>query len=313
MRRIRWAVLLLSAAVVFAPSGMPSAQENTIKVGVNLTTSDADPWYAADTGIFKKLGLTVDIQTLTGGAAIASAVASGALDVGVSNMLSLGNAVAHGIPIKVIAPGFLYDTAAPLSRVMVAPNSGIQTAKDLNGKTVCGISVGGMDQLAMYAWIDKNGGDSSTVRFIELTPASQIEGVESGRVAACTLGEPYASDALSSKRLRAIGATYDAVAPTFMMVGYFAGNDWIAKNPALARKFYQAMGEASVWAAAHPEEAAAIDRKYMKANITRVHEKPSRVLSPELLQPVLDGALKYKLISRPVSGSEMIWSGVTSR
>jgi len=312
--RTRFAVLSLSLALVVAPGGTPSAQEaNTIRVGVNLTTSDADPWYAADTGIFTKLGLNVDIQTLTGGAAIASAVASGALDVGVSNMLSLGNAVAHGIPIKIIAPGFLYDSAAPLSRVMVGPNSPIQTAKDLNGKTVCGISVGGMDQLAMYAWIDKNGGDSSSVKFVELTAASQIEGIESGRVAACTVGEPYASDALSSKRLRPIGATYDAVAPSFMMVGYFAGNDWIAKNPTLARKFYQAMGEASTWAAAHPEEAAAIDRKYMKANITRVHEKPSRVLAPELVQPVLDGAARYKLIPRVVNGSELLWSGATGR
>ena len=136
-----------------------------------------------------------------------------------------------------------------------------------------------------------------------------IEGIESGRVAACTVGEPYASDALAGGKLRAIGATYDAVAPSFMMVGYFATNDWIAKNPALARKFYQAMGEASVWAAAHPSEAAAIDRKYTKANITTVHEKPSRALTPELIQPVLDGALRYKLIPRAVNGSEMIWSG----
>ena len=158
--------------------------------------------------------------------------------------------LSSSVPIKVPS---MPPICAP---VMVAPNSPYHTAKDLNGKVVCGISVGGMDQLAIQAWIDRNGGDSTTTHFIELTAASQIEGIESGRVAACTIGEPYASDALAGGKLRSIGATYDAVAPSFMMVGYFATNDWIAKNPTLARKFYQAMGEASAWAAAHPAEAA---------------------------------------------------------
>jgi len=166
-----------------------------------------------------------------------------------------------------------------------------------------------MDQLAMNAWIDKNGGDSSTTKFVELTPGSQIDAVETGRVAACTIGEPYQSDALSSKRLRSIGATYDAVAPSFMMVAYFSTTDWLAKNAASARKFHEAMAEASTWASTHPEEAAAIDRKYMKTTIARVHEKPSRTLSPELLQPVFDGAFKYKLMPRALSASEVIWSG----
>lgn len=66
------------------------------------------------------------------------------------------------------------------------------------------------------------------------------------------------------------------------------------------------MAEASTWASTHPEEAAAIDRKYMKADIARVHEKASRTLSPELLQPVFDSAIKYKLLPRAVSASEVI-------
>lgn len=310
---LRRLAVVVFVAVVSSIHVAPAQQLPALRVGVNLTTADADPWYAADNGIFRRLGLNVTIETLAGGAAIASAVASGDLDVGTSNMLSLGNAVAHGIPIKVMAPGYLYDSAVPLASVMVAPDSPIHTAKDLNGQTVCGVSVGGMDQLAIDAWIDKNGGDASTTKFVELSPASMIEAVASGRVAACTIGEPYKSDALATHRLRSIGATYDAVAPSFMMVAYFANDDWLARNADAARKFYQAMAEASTWAAAHPEDAAAIDRKYMKTTLERVHEKPSPALSPELMQPILDGALKYKLISRPVSASEMIWNGIPQR
>ncbi len=97
-----------------------------------------------------------------------------------------------------------------------------------------------------------------------------------------------------------------------MLIAYFATSDWLAKNPILARKFYDAMAEASVWASTHPDEAAAIDRKYMKADIGRVHEKASRTLTPDLLQPVFDSAYRYKLLPRAVSANEVIWSGPPS-
>lgn len=97
------------------------------------------------------------------------------------------------------------------------------------------------------------------------------------------------------------------------MVAYFATDTWLAKNPAVAKKYFDVMAEASVWASTHPEEAAAITRKYMKTNITRVHEKPSRTLAPELLQPVFDLAAKYKLTPRLVNASELVWSGATQQ
>jgi NitT/TauT family transport system substrate-binding protein len=307
----RLGLLALAAGLAVLSGARGDAQDNApIRVGINITTSTADPWYAADSGIFRKYGLNVTIQTMTGGAAIAAAVASGDLDVGSSNMLSLGNAVARGIPIKIVAPGFLFDNAQPPSLVMVAPNSAVRSAKDLNGKIVCGISVGGIDQLALDAWIDKNGGDSSTTKFVEVPAGAAIETVETERVAACTISDPYAADAVASKRLRSLGSTHSGIAPTFMLIAYFSSVDWLTKHPALAKRFHDAIAEASVWASTHPEDAAAIARKYMKTTITTVHEKASRTLDPALIQPVFDSALRYKLLPRAVSANEAIWSGV---
>jgi NitT/TauT family transport system substrate-binding protein len=303
------ALAALTATIVLGFSSRGESQETPIRVGINMTTSTAAPWYAADTGIFRRFGLNVTIQTLNGGAAIAAAVASGDLDIGSSNMLSLGNAVARGIPIKAVAPGFLYDPAVPPSQVFVAANGPIRSGKDLNGKIVCGISVGGIDQLAISAWIDKNGGDSSTTKFVELPASALIEGVDSGRVAACTIPEPYATDALTGRKLRSLGSTFDGIAPGFMLVAYFATTEWLTKNPALAKRFHDAIAEASLWVSTHPEEAAAIERKYMKTTIVRVREKASRALSPELLQPVFDSAAKYKLLPRALSANEVIWGG----
>lgn len=84
----RLTLVILSATIVMCGIVKGDAQEApAMRVGINVTTSTADPWYAADTGIFSRLGLKVTIQTLSGGAAIAAAIVSGDLDVGSSNML----------------------------------------------------------------------------------------------------------------------------------------------------------------------------------------------------------------------------------
>ena len=43
-----------------------------------------------------------------------------------------------------------------------------KTAKDLSGKILAGVSLGGLDQLSLEAWLDKNGGDSAASKYVEL-------------------------------------------------------------------------------------------------------------------------------------------------
>ena len=49
-------------------------------------------------------------------------------------------------------------------------NSTVQSGKDLNGKTIAVIALNGITHIAARAWIDQNGGDSATAKFIEVPP-----------------------------------------------------------------------------------------------------------------------------------------------
>ena len=91
-------------------------------------------------------------------------------------MISLAVAHARGVPVTIIAPAGLYATNAPTSVCGVAKNSPIKTAKDLNGKTVATNGLKNIGEFGPRAWIDKNGGDSSTVKFIEM-PQNEVVGV----------------------------------------------------------------------------------------------------------------------------------------
>ena len=67
-----------------------------------------------------------------------------------------------------IGPGGLYTSKTPSTYLIVPKGSPYRTASDLNGKTVAVNTLRGLPQYGTQAWIDKNGGDSKRVKFVEL-------------------------------------------------------------------------------------------------------------------------------------------------
>ena len=281
------------------------AQTATVRIGSPANEANADVFYAVDMGYFERAGLPVDIQILQNGAAVGAAIAGGSLDVGSSSPFVFMNARRHGLPYTLIAPGALYESTNPSVMMCVAANSPIRTAKELNGKIVGGITVGALDQLSIWAWVDQNGGDSTSIKVVEIRPSEMTEALEQGRMAAALIPEPQLSAA--GDRIRTIGKAYDAVAKTFMISVWFTNTDWAAKNPASVQKFFSAMTQASRWAAANPEKAAPILEKWSKIKVTRIRTRSSQRLDAALIQPICDAAWKYKMIEAPMDARTFIW------
>lgn len=298
--------ILASAAVVPSVQNIASAQAATIRVGSSPLESNAQPYYAADMDFFKKAGLPVEVSVLSNGSAIAAAVVGGSLDIGTASTLVFMNALRHGIPLTAIAAGSLYTTTEATTLLVVPAASPIRTAKELNGKIVGGLTVGGMDQLAIMSWIDENGGDSSTVKVVEISPSSMVDALEQGRITAALLPDPQLSAAGS--RVRSVGKAYDAIAKTFMAGVWYCTTDFATKNPAAIKQFATAMAQAGVWAEANPERAAAILEKWTKTKVPRIRTHYTQRFDAALLQPICDRAYKYKMIETPMDAKTFIWA-----
>jgi NitT/TauT family transport system substrate-binding protein len=277
----------------------------TLHVGTTGKETDAEAFYAADLGLFQRAGLNVDVQVLANGAAIASAIAGGALQVGNTNVLTLAKAHERGLPFSIIALSALYSESSPATVFAVAPNAAITSAKDLAGKVVAGVSLGGLDQLSMEAWIDQNGGDASAEKYVELPPTEMVAALERGTIAAGNVAEPELSAQRS--RYRVLGYSYSAVAKRFAQTGWFASKSWIAQNPDLVTKFQAVMAQAAEWASkpANHARASQILAKYAGAAGADARTQFARSLDPALVQPVIDQGLKYKLLDRPVDAADL--------
>jgi NitT/TauT family transport system substrate-binding protein len=279
----------------------------TVKVATTPIDVGAEVLYGIDMGFFKKHGLNVEVQFIDNGAAIASAVASGAIDVAQGNVVTLATAHDKGLPFVVVAPAALYSSAAPTSALIVAKNSPFKTGKDLNGKTVGITGVKNITHIATMAWIDQTGGDSSSVKYIELKFSEMAAAVAAGRIDAGVTAEPDLSVAVQDGDARVLTAVYNAIAPTFIIGAWFATSDWAKAHPDLVTRYVAAINEAGAWANKNQGASAKILEKY-----TKIESKPGmkRVTFPEkseltLMQPVIDITAKYKVIKAPFPAADL--------
>ncbi len=258
----------------------------------------SEAFYAKDMGFFAKDGLDVTVTPVGNGPAIAAAVASGAIDVGFSNALSVETAYKRGLPFVFVAPAAMYASAAPTSVLMVPKDSPIKTARDLDGKT---LAVNGLKNIAEYApslWIEQNGGDPSTVKFVEIGPTEIPAALAEHRIDAAFVAEPQITEAKSASRI--LAKAYDAVGEGWMIAGYFTTRDWADAHPDLLRRFQQAMHETAAWANANPDKSADILAKYTKLDPSlvraSVRAKFGDTLSPAAIQPTIDLAAHFKIL-----------------
>ena len=132
------AVRLFGGLAAAGLSNTPAfAQNAPVRMETNPVDSAAEPYYGFERGFFKAAGVDVDLQNgALNGAAISTAVASGALDVGVANIVSIAQAHSKHIPFVLIGPGGLYTSKTPSTYLMVPKGSPYRTASDLTGKTI---------------------------------------------------------------------------------------------------------------------------------------------------------------------------------
>src|SRR6185312_16891004 len=93
-------------------------------------------------------------------------------------------------------------------------NSTATGGRDMNGKTVAVVGLNGFAQYGTQNWLDKTGGTSSTVKFIQLAGAQIGVALQDGRVDGAFVPEPFVSHV--RKVARPVANPMAAVAPTYL-------------------------------------------------------------------------------------------------
>jgi NitT/TauT family transport system substrate-binding protein len=288
----------------------PAFAEDTIRVG-STTADDGTPMlYAQSSGLFKKHNLDVKVQVLASGGAGAPAVIGGALDMSRTSLMALITAHARNIPLKIIAPGGLYESSKLFAAMVVPKNSPIKTIADLSGKTVGTFALKDLNSLSAMSWIDKNGGNSSTVKFVEISVNASVAALQAGKLDAATLLAPTLDSAVRNDEVRVIGPVWNGIANKFLISAWYGTEDWIDKNTDTVKRYCQALREAAQYCIAHPNDTLPLiaEFEHLDAADLRgtVRSSWQTTLDVAQIQPVIDLAAKYKYIDASFPAKDLV-------
>jgi NitT/TauT family transport system substrate-binding protein len=317
LRKLVFRSVAVAASFIVASStaGAQTPAPTTIRF-ITSPSDDLLPfWYAQSKDMFRTAGLNVVVVKVTNGALATQGVIAGVADVGRASLSSLIAAHVRGIPFVLVAPSAIHRHATSVnSAILVAANSPLKSPLDLQGKTVSCTAIGDIGYLGLRAMIDAQGGDSSTVKWVEIPISAAAAAVEAGRIDGSVSAEPYMSRDLSAGKVRMLVDMLDGYPGEILEGAFFSTHDFAAANTDALARFASVLRQGAIYANAHGNELIPLlvtntgmepdVAAHMRRAMNGVNFDPSQV------QPVIDVAAKYKVLPHGFDAHEMFLNSI---
>jgi NitT/TauT family transport system substrate-binding protein len=227
-------------------AGIPKITIGLISPG----TSQTPLFVALQEGFFKKAGLDVTAQNLSGGTP--SAIA--AFATGSVNMLAAGSTEFIEYTSKKVISGKMFAELADQNYDIVVSKE-ITSIQQLKDKTIGISSLNGADQIYLEAVLAKNGMSDKDVTFITSgSSTNRLTALSTGSIQGIAVSNANRDTSNKTGTILLKSGDSPVQVPSSML---FASDDLITKHKALLTKFVAALSEASMWLRANVAAAAA--------------------------------------------------------
>jgi NitT/TauT family transport system substrate-binding protein len=304
--------LIAGAAALAATSHIAAAQDklSTVRFATSLADDLRPLLYAQSAGLFRNAGIEVTLIPTASGATVAQSIVGGAADIGKASVSSIIAAYARKLPFYLVAPGLFHRKEELTAGICVAAASPLKTVLDLQGKTVSSTGVGSIASLGLRSLIDNAGGDSSTLKWVELPFAAVGPALEAGRVDAGIMGEPAMTTGIKAGKIRFFVDELAGYSRPILEVVSFSTRDYAQKNRDLVARFGKALQAGAAYANTHVAETVPLllplTKMDPKLAMEIRHGFTATTFDPGALQPVIDLMVKYKEIPNSFDARELL-------
>ena len=293
-----------SALVMVALSSSLSAAAEKVTIMYTATAAFASAFVAKDQGFFEKHGVDVTLQLNPNTSLVATAVASGSAEVGITTPTVAFQAVDNGIPLQSFASTNVFPDPSAAGLV-VSPTSGITGPKDLDGKKIGVPGIGGLLDVVMFEWVAVNGGDPSKINVVEISLPQTADVLKSGQVDGVAGVDPFLSRAVDLGVGKLVGDFMTVVPPGTVGGIFVTTKAWADAHKDAIRGMQDALDDALVYIKSNQDSARASLAKYttLPPKVVAGLKWPnlSTHLSPETsLKFWNELAVRQKLIGTPI-------------
>jgi NitT/TauT family transport system substrate-binding protein len=228
-------------------------------------------WAAIDEGIFEDHGLEIEVVPAQGGANAIPALLSGDIQFAIGQ--PFGPIRADVQDLGVVIVGNYANSLAEgddVNAVVALGDSGITRPADLAGKKVSVNTIGAAGDLTIRKAVQDDGGDPSTIEFVEVAFPDVPAQLAAGTMDAAWAPDPFRGMVLGDGGVSVV-APYQATIPGLSVLTNITTQALLDDDPDLVADYSAAMAEALEWAGENedavraaiatnldiPEEAAA--------------------------------------------------------
>lgn len=276
---------LLAAVPIFLLSLQSSAADSTrdtVHLGL-VPVSDVAPIYIGiKQGFFDAKGIDIVTTTGQGGPAMIAGVMSGKVNIGISASVPLIQAASAGFEPVVLSMARQNSLHVQDSAVVVSGNSPIKQPSDLNNKVIAVNGLRSINELLIRADIDKAGGDSRTLKFIELPFPDMAAALGSGRVDAVAAAEPFLSTMKNEGSRILMPYVSDTIPDGGGITYWFTSKQQLEEKPELFNRFREAYAASVAQANQHPDSVREALLSYTRLKHEQVATLPVPVYGGEL-------------------------------
>ena len=155
--------------------------------------------------------------------------------------------------------------------------------------------------LAMMNWIDRTGGDSKLVKWVEIPNSASGAAVGEHRGDFTTLNEPQLTAAIEGGKAKALQDVFAFISPRWLTSAYLAQPEWAKAHAEACRRFTRVTHEITAYTNTHKPETLEMMSEITKIPLP-VFRKITRIESTTTTTDLLQrnrAARKYNVIQLP--------------
>ncbi|HEY3920267.1 MAG TPA: ABC transporter substrate-binding protein [Stellaceae bacterium] len=267
---MRQIVLPAAALIALVLSGARAEAQapTTIAVSYSATADFAPAFIAKDAGIFAKHGLDVTLTNLATTSLGPPALQAGSLQLASSSPPLLLLANDGGMDLVAVAGVAAMDAKHPRSSLLTRTGFTATKAQDFIGKKIARPGINSAIDLVLKKWLLDHGVALDQVTLVE-TPFTQMgDLLRAGQIDAAFELEPLRTRIIQSGAGEKSVDIFSATNPHILASVYAASRTWAESHRPALREFRASLEDAMAFAHDHPDEASAIQKKYIGAAST---------------------------------------------